>query len=98
MAQPVVTWSNRAIRRLDEKSLWYLANCGEAFVRSFVQNVKESVDLIAHMPSVGIKHKLVGERQYRRYINHPRCFIYYWHTATQVHIIDLVFTRQQDRP
>ena len=94
MAQLVVKWSNRALRKLDDQSLWYLANCGNIFVKTFVANVKSSVETISGMPEIGVLRKQTQTRTYRLYYNHPKCAIYYWYDTKEVHIMDLIFTRQ----
>ena len=94
MARLVVKWHNKALRKLDDQSLWYLANCGKIFVRTFVANVKGSVETISGMPGIGVLRKQTPTRTYRLYHNHPQCAIYYWYDAKEVHIMDLIFTRQ----
>ena len=94
MAQLVVKWSNRALRKLDDQSLWYLANCGEIFVKTFVENVRNSVETISGMPGIGVLRKQTSTRTYRLYHHHPKCAIYYCYNTKEVYIVDLIFTRQ----
>ena len=98
MAELVVTWSVKALKKFDRMSLWYLANCGESFVKTFAADIQQSAALISAMPQVGRLRKREGVKEYRLYRNHPRCLIYYWHDPHALHVIDLIFTKMQARP
>lgn len=98
MAQLVIKWSRKALKKLDNKSLWYLANCGEAFVKSFAKDVNETVAVISCSPGIGRMKKESKTFTYRLYANHPRCSIYYKYDEHSVCIIDLIFTDMAYRP
>ena len=95
MAQLVVTWSVKALRHLDEKALWYLANRNETYAKTFAEDVRDCIEILSAQPSIGVIRKQTPRYTYRIFHNHPQCSIYYWHTSSEVHIIDLLFTRMQ---
>lgn len=98
MAQLVIKWSRKALKKFDNKSLWYLANCGESFVKSFAKDINESVAAISCSPGIGRMKKKSKAFTYRTYVNHPRCSIYYKYDEHYVYIIDLIFTDMAYRP
>lgn len=98
MAQLVIRWSRKALKKFDDKSLWYLANCGESFVKSFTKDINETVTAISYSPGIGRMRKKSKTFTYRLYANHPRCSIYYKYDEHFVCIIDLIFTDMAYRP
>jgi len=96
MAQLVVKWSKKALKKFDEKALWYLANRGETFARSFAIDVKDNVNTMSQMPGIGLLRRQEGNRTYRVFHNHPKCSILYWYNYKELHIIDLVFTQMNN--
>ena len=98
MAQLVVKWSKKALKKFDDKALWYLANCGESFVKTFVRDVESSVNAISQMPGIGVERKTSVHRTYRLYHNHPHCSIYYSYDNRRLTVIDLRFSEMAYRP
>lgn len=98
MAQLVVKWSKKALKKFDDKAIWYLANSGESFVKTFVNDIESTVATISTMPGIGVELKRTSQRIYRWYHNHPHCSIYYSYDSKQITVLDLIFTEMAYRP
>lgn len=98
MAQLVVKWSKKALKKFDNKAIWYLANCGETFVKSFVGDIENTIVTISTMPGIGVVMKQTTLRTYRLYHNHPHCSIYYSYDSKSITVLDLIFTEMIYRP
>lgn len=98
MAQLVVKWSKKALKKFDDKAVWYLANCGETFVKAFVSDIESTIGTISAMPGIGIEMKQATLRTYRLFHNHPHCSIYYSYDSKSIMVLDLIFTEMAYRP
>lgn len=98
MAQLVVKWSKKALKKFDDKAIWYLANCGETFVKTFVSDIENTIGTISAMPGIGVEMKQTTQRTYRLYHNHPHCSIYYSYDSKSITVLDIIFTEMAYRP
>ncbi|MBQ9363705.1 MAG: type II toxin-antitoxin system RelE/ParE family toxin [Bacteroidaceae bacterium] len=83
-------WNKRALQHFKDQAFWYEVNRGHDFAVSFSENIKVSVDAIGCHPTMGRIEYIVGRRTYRCFSNHPHCKIFYWYTAREVRIVDIV--------
>lgn len=93
MGRLQVTWSKTALYAFHNQAFWYRLNKGEQFVKSFSQNISQTIDTISGMPSIGRFEKRGNGKVYRSLLSHPKCRIYYWHTESELRIVNLRFTQ-----
>lgn len=86
-----VKWSKKALKAFYDQALWYKINKGEQFVQTFTQNIHDTIESIAAMPSIGRLEQQMGKRQYYSFPSHPKCRIYYWYNEEVLYITGLRF-------
>ena len=96
MGKRRIVWSKIALNAYYDQAFWHKINKGEQFVRSFVRNIRETVEKIADMPTISRLEPERNKKQYRSFPSHPKCRIYYWYNEEELHITGLRFTYQKD--
>ena len=92
----VIVWKSSAQEKFYQQIEWYRYFRGEDFVRSFYENVTETVAQIAVMPSIGRLERTYKTKAMRSFLTHPRCRIYYKYNEEVVEIVRLYFNSKEN--
>lgn len=74
---------------------WYYINCGRAYSNTFVNDITKTYSILAFQPTIGRRVKLTRNRIYAEFVSHPLTIVRYWYNDEEIHIMNLVFTRQK---
>ena len=88
----VIRWNKKALKRFNEQLFWYEVNKGHDFAITFSKNIQSSVLAIVQTPTIGRIEYTIGGKEYRRFVNHPRCKIFYWFSSKEVRIVDIIIS------
>ena len=83
-------WNKRALQHFKDQAFWYEVNKGHDFAVSFSENIRTSVDALLLTPTMGRVEYVLNRKTYRSFTNHPHCKIFYWYTARELRIVDIV--------
>ena len=83
-------WNKRALQHFKDQAFWYEVNKGHDFAVSFCEDIRLSAVALALTPTIGRIEYVLGRKTYRSFANHPHCKIFYWYTAREVRIVDIV--------
>lgn len=82
-------WHQKALNAFTRQKLWYFVNKGEQFVDSYQESIEKTIEQIEFMPSIGLGIRNLEGREYRKILAHPKTYIYYWYSQTELHILDI---------
>lgn len=85
-----IKWNKRALQHFKDQLFWYEVNRGHHFAVTFSENIKSAVLSIEHTPSVGRMERTIKGKTYRSFVNHPHCKVFYWYSAKEVRIVDII--------
>lgn len=82
----------RVFRKLNNATLWYLANRDNSFVETMLKNYREAVMALSYTPTIGRVERRTSTREYRSFVVHRKCIVVYWFNSKTLYIKDLIFT------
>lgn len=88
-----VKWGRRAFRIFVRQWRWEGDNVGIQAAETLRINVSETIQRIQQMPTIGRKHKTIGNKTYRIISTHPKSALYYWHDKKELHIVRFVIAQ-----
>ena len=85
-----LNWNKKALQHFKDQLFWYEVNSGHDFALSFSANIQDAVCTIKTTPTIGRIEFQKKRKTYRSFVNHPHCKIFYWYTAKEIRIVDIV--------
>lgn len=82
----------RVIHKLNNATLWYMANRDVSFVKAMLKNYQKAVATLSYIPTMGRVVRRTSTREYRTYVAHKKCILVYWYNSKTLHITDIIFT------
>lgn len=87
-----VVWHKKARAALHKQAMWYLFNCSQSYVDTFITNVENAVSAASRMPTIDRYKKISSNKTYRELLTHPKSKIVYWYDYKEIHILNIVFS------
>lgn len=94
MAQRKIVIHEKAENAFRRVVSWYCLNCGYSYSATFVNDISKTYALLAFQPSMGKCKKKTQNRCYAEFVSHPLTIVRYWYDEKEIHILNLIFTRQ----
>lgn len=65
----------KVLRKLNDATLWYLANRGNSFVETMLKNYQEAIVALSYTPTIGRVVRNTSTREYRSFVIHKKCIL-----------------------
>lgn len=85
-----IKWNKKALQHFKDQLFWYEVNKGHSFAVAFSKNIKSAVSTIEYSPGIGRVEQVIKNKTYRSFANHPHCKIFYWHSAKEIRVVDII--------
>lgn len=92
-----VKWSRRAHSAFNDTVAWYLMNCNATFARSYSEGILSTIQIIATIPSIGLRKITRGSKTYAEIISHPKTIIRYWYSDKLLYVYDIIATQTDNK-
>ncbi len=88
-------WTRKAYRIYIKALAWERYNVGSNASQTMLKNLHDGIELVKKMPTAGQFERKVGRHEYRSYLIHPKCRMYYWYNRKEIHIVNFIFSMQK---
>lgn len=84
-----IEWTRRAVRRVESISVWYNIHLGPVATSKFLNDLFETIDLLASNPTIGIieERRCTQNKTYKSFLIHPKYRIVYRFTESKLVIV-----------
>ena len=84
-----IVWSEKATDCYIHIMQWYEAERGHQFALKFNRGILDTIDTLAHMPTIGTmdERRTTPKTKYYSFLSHPKYRIIYRFTKTNLYIV-----------